>query len=101
MTATILNSALERMGFTGEDGIAFLAHGFRAIASTVLNELGYRADVIERQLALRERNKVRPSYTQAVYLGERRVTMQAGANFIDEMANEERKVISGRLVQTG
>jgi hypothetical protein len=48
-----------------------------------LNELGYRADVIERQLAHVERNKVRASYNQAEYLGERQVMMQEWANFID------------------
>jgi integrase len=101
MTATTLNRALERMGFTGKDGIGFSAHGFRATASTMLNELGYRADVIERQLAHRERNKVRASYNQAEYLGERRAMMQAWANLIDEMAKEESKVIPGRFVQAG
>lgn len=83
MTATTLNRALERMGFNGKDGIGFSAHGFRATASTILNELGYRADVIERQLAHAERNKVRASYNQAEYLGERRAMMQEWANFID------------------
>lgn len=83
MTATTLNRALERMGFNGKGGIGFSAHGFRATASTILNELGYRADVIERQLAHAERNKVRASYNQAEYLGERQVMMQEWANFID------------------
>lgn len=67
----------------------------------MLNELGYRPDVIERQLAHRERNKVRASYNHAEYLVERRVMMQALANLIDEMAIEESKVIPGRFVQTG
>ena len=85
------------MGFTGKDGIGFSARGFRATASTMLNELGYRADVIARQP--RERNKVRASYNHAQYVGERRAMMQAWANLIDEMAKEERKVIPGRFVQ--
>lgn len=101
MTATTLNRALERMGFTGKNGIGFSAHGFRATASTMLNELGYRADVIERQLAHRERNQVRASYNQAEYLGERRAMMQAWANLIDEMAKEGSKVIPSRFVQAG
>lgn len=70
MTATTLNRALERMGLAGKDGIGFAAHGFRATAPTLLNESGYRPDVIERQLAHRERNKVRASYNQAEYLEE-------------------------------
>jgi integrase len=101
MTATTLNRALERMGFSGKDGIGFSAHGFRATASTMLNELGYRADVIERQLAHRERNKVRASYNQAEYLVERRAMMQSWANLIDEMAKEESKVIPGRFGKAG
>ncbi len=68
MTATTLNRALERMGFSGKHGVGFSAHGFRATASTILNELGYRPEVIERQLAHTERNKVRASYNQAEYL---------------------------------
>jgi integrase len=89
------------MGFSGKDGIGFSAHGFRATASTMLNELGYRADVIERQLAHRERNKVRASYNQAEYLVERRAMMQSWANLIDEMAKEESKVIPGRFGKAG
>ena len=87
MSATTLNRALERMGFNGEGTIDFSAHGFRATASTILNELGYRPDVIERQLAHAERNKVRASYNQAEYLEERRVMMQQWADLTDEMAS--------------
>jgi integrase len=85
MTATTLNRALERMGFNGKEGIGFSAHGFRATASTLLNELGYRPDVIERQLAHAHRNKVRASYNQAEYLDDRKVMMQAWADLIDEL----------------
>jgi integrase len=45
------------MSFNGKDSIGFSAHSSRATASTILNEMGYRADVIERQLAHAERNK--------------------------------------------
>ncbi|MEI7252562.1 tyrosine-type recombinase/integrase [Pectobacterium versatile] len=82
MTATTLNRALERMGFNGKDSIGFSAHGFRATASTILNEMGYRPDVIERQLAHTERNKVRASYNRAEYLDERRKMMQVWADFV-------------------
>lgn len=90
MTATTLNRALERMGFNGKDSIGFSAHGFRATASTMLNEMGYRADVIERQLAHAERNKVRASYNQAEYLEERRQMMQAWADYIYTGSNNFR-----------
>jgi integrase len=92
MTATTLNRALERMGFNGKDSIGFSAHGFRATASTILNESGFRPEVIERQLAHAERNKVRASYNQAEYLGERRTMMQQWADLIDDLANAEGKV---------
>jgi integrase len=88
MTATTLNRALERMGYGGK----FSGHGFRATASTMLNEMGYRSDLIERQLAHAERSKVRASYNQAEYMPERIAMMQAWANLIDEMAKPESKV---------
>jgi integrase len=83
MTPTTLNRALERMGFNGKDSIGFSAHGFRATASTILNEMGFRPEVIERQLAHKERNKVRASYNRAEYLQERRAMMQQWADAVD------------------
>lgn len=79
MSPTTLNRLLERMGWSGK----FSAHGFRATASTLLNERGYRSEVIERQLAHRERNKVRASYNHASYLAERRKLMQEWADSIE------------------
>jgi len=81
MTNTTLNRALERMGYLG----IFSAHGFRATASTFLNEMGYRPDLIERQLAHAERNMSRASYNQAEYLPARREMMQHWANTIDAL----------------
>lgn len=85
MTATTLNRALERMGLNGKDSIGFSAHGFRATASTILNEMGYRSDVIERQLAHAERDKVRASYNHAEYMEERKTMMQEWADLIDSL----------------
>jgi integrase len=92
MSATTLNRALECLGFNGEGTIDFSAHGFRATASTILNEMGFRPDLIERQLAHAERNKSRASYNQAEYLEERRAMMQQWANMIDAMAKGDDKV---------
>jgi integrase len=92
MTATTLNRALERMGFNGKDGIGFSAHGFRATASTILHEIGFRPEVIERQLAHAERNKVRASYNQAEYLLERRAMMQEWADLTDVIAKADETV---------
>ncbi len=92
MTGTTLNRALERMGF----GKRFSSHGFRATASTMLNEMGFRSDVIERQLAHKERNAVRASYNQAQYLAERRTMLQHWADMIDAWRRGE-KVVIGRF----
>ena len=91
MTPTTVNRALERMGFNGKDGIGFSAHGFRATASTLLNEMGYRSDVIERQLAHAERDKVRASYNHAEYMDERKAMMQEWSDFVDLVSAGEKK----------
>jgi integrase len=59
------------------------AHGLRATASTVLNEHGFRPEVIEKQLAHEERNQVRKAYNRADYLDERREMLQWWANLLD------------------
>lgn len=93
MTATTLNRALERLGFAGAAGIGFSAHGFRGTFSTQLNELNYRADLIETQLAHRDPNAVRGAYNFAAYLPERIAMMQQWADLCDELATDNRKVI--------
>ena len=70
--------ALYRMGYHSR----MTGHGFRGLASTALNEMGVRPDVIERQLAHVERNKVRAAYNHAQYLPERRQMMQAWADHL-------------------
>ena len=71
--------ALYRLGYKGR----MTGHGFRAVASTCLNEMGFRADVIERQLAHSERNAVRGAYNRAEYLPERRKMMQVWAKHVE------------------
>ncbi|MBB1061864.1 tyrosine-type recombinase/integrase [Marilutibacter spongiae] len=80
MSENTINAALRRLGY---DKDTMTAHGFRAMASTHLNEMGWSPDVIERQLAHAERNKVRAAYNRAQYLSERRKMMQAWADFLD------------------
>lgn len=78
-----LLNALRRMGYEREE---MCIHGFRSIASTLLNESGrYRADVIEAALAHAEKNQVRAAYNRAEYLEERRVLMQDWADMVDAM----------------
>ena len=80
-----LLNALRRMGY-GKETMSI--HGFRGMASTLLNEQGYRPDVIEVQLAHGERNAVRAAYNHADYLAERRTMMEAWADYLDELREQ-------------
>jgi len=82
MSENTINAALRRMGYSGDDQTG---HGFRSMASTLLNEQGFPPDVIELQLAHVERNKVRAAYNKAQRLAERRVMMQAWADLLDQL----------------
>jgi len=79
MSNNTILQALERMGYRGR----MTGHGFRGVASTALNEMGYRPDVIEAQLAHVEENRVRAAYNHARYSEERRELMQQWADFLD------------------
>ena len=81
MSENAVNVALKRMGF--ED--VMTAHGFRSMASTLLNEAGYRHDVIEAQLAHSSADKIRAIYNRAQYMEERRKLMQDWANMLDSL----------------
>lgn len=75
--------ALYRIGYRGR----MTVHGFRALASTVLNERsGFPKDVIERQLAHKESDDVRAAYNRAQYLPQRRLLMRWWANWLDAAA---------------
>lgn len=83
MSENTVNAALRRIGYTNDQ---MTGHGFRSMASTILNEQGWSRDAIERQLAHGERNNVRAAYNFAEYLPERRKMMQAWANYLDVLA---------------
>ena len=85
MSASTLNVMFKRMGYAG----LLTPHGMRATASTILNEKGFRGDVIERQLAHVERNQVRRAYNHAEFLQDRREMMQAWADYIDEIKSAQ------------
>lgn len=80
MSDNTVNAALRRLGYSKGE---MTAHGFRSMASTLLNELGWKADAIERQLAHGERNKIRAAYNFAEFLPERRLMVQAWADYLD------------------
>lgn len=80
MSENTINAALRRMGF--EKG-EICGHGFRSMASTILHEQGWNTDVIERQLAHVESNKVKSAYNHAEHLPERVKLMQAWSDYLD------------------
>lgn len=89
MSDNTVLGALRRLGYTGNQ---MTGHGFRSMASTLLNEQGWHKDAIERQLAHGERNKVRAAYNYAEHLPERRRMMQAWADYLDGLRNELKKI---------
>lgn len=90
MSKNTMLFALYRMGYHSR----MTGHGFRAMASTALNEMGYRADVIERQLAHTEKNAVRAAYHRSQYLEERKTMMQAWADFLESQRGNAATVVA-------
>ena len=86
MSENTVRIALRSMGYSNDD---MTAHGFRAMASTRLNEMGWAPDVIERQLAHAESNQVRAAYNHAEYLPERRKMMQFWADYLEELTSAQ------------
>lgn len=83
MSENTINDALRTLGYSHDE---MTGHGFRSMASTLLNEQGcWTADAIERQLAHGEGNHVRAAYNYAEYLPERRRMMQVWADYLDEL----------------
>lgn len=85
--------ALKRMGYGGRQ----TAHGFRALAmSTIKEKLGYRHEVVDRQLAHGHRSKVTAAYDRAQFLPERRKMMQEWADYVSALASNG-KVIKAKF----
>ncbi|MET0043383.1 MAG: integrase arm-type DNA-binding domain-containing protein [Candidatus Thiodiazotropha sp. 6PLUC3] len=82
MSENTVNAALRRLGYTKEE---MTGHGFRSMASTILNEQGWHRDAIERQLAHAERNSVRAAYNYAEHMPERIKMMQWWADYLDNL----------------
>jgi len=95
MSDNTMRRAIFKLGYDGEqEGKSKVTpHGFRATASSILNETGYNPDAIERQLSHQERNGVRAAYTHhARYMDERKAMMQWWADYLDELRD------SGKVV---
>ena len=80
MSSNAILSALRRMGYAKDE---MSGHGFRSMASTLLNEQGWNRDAIERQLAHAEKNRVRAAYNYAEFIPERKKMMQAWADYLE------------------
>ena len=90
MSENTVNAALRRLGYSSDE---MTGHGFRSMAATRLNEMGWNPDAIERQLAHAESNKVREAYTHAAqYLDERKRMMQAWADYLGSLKAEGKVV---------
>jgi len=80
MSENTVNAALRRIGYSGEQ---MTGHGFRAMARTLLAEMGWKPDAIERQLAHKASGPLGAAYDRAQFLDERRRMMQAWADYLD------------------
>ena len=82
MSENTVNAGLRRLGYAVGD---MTGHGFRSMASTLLNEQGWNRDAIERQLAHAERDDIRAAYNYAEHMPERRKMMQQWADYLDKL----------------
>lgn len=83
MSENAVNQGLRRLGYTTNE---MTAHGFRAMAATLLNESGkWNPDAIERQLAHVDTNQVRRAYARGEYWDERVEMMQRWSDYLDEL----------------
>ncbi len=90
MSDNTILGALRRLGYSKDE---MTGHGFRSMASTLLNEQGWNRDAIERQLAHAERNNIRAAYNYAEYLVERREMMQHWANYLDQLTEDKENIL--------
>lgn len=90
-----LNAALRRLGYTKDEATA---HGFRATASTLMNESGvWHPDAIERQLAHVENNDVRRAYARGEHWDERVRMMQWWADYLDTLKSTSDKILASDI----
>ena len=83
MSENTINGALRRLGYTTEE---MTGHGFRAMASTLLNESGkWHPDAIERALAHKDTDTVRAAYARGAFWDERVTMAQWWSNYLDEL----------------
>lgn len=88
MSNNTILGAIKRLGYKGR----MTGHGFRALAmGCIKQELGYRHEVVDRQLAHQPKSKIDQAYDRADFMDERRVMMQEWANYIDKISSKKGK----------
>lgn len=98
MSENTINAALRRMGFAQDE---MTGHGFRAMAATLLNEMGlWHSDAIERQLAHCDNNAVRRAYARGEYWDERVRTMRHWSDYLDFL-RDGAKAMQGDFAKVG
>ena len=85
---SVLRSAVYGLGFS-----EFSPHGIRSTGSTMLNDMGFRADLIEKQLAHEQRSASRRAYDRSTLIEERRAMMRQWADYLDSLAAGATKVV--------
>jgi len=93
MSESTINAALRRLGY---DKTEMTGHGFRAMASTLLNEMDkWHPDVIERQLGHVDQNEVRRAYARGEYWADRVAMMQDWSDYLDTLRSGSKATVSG------
>ena len=82
LSENAVRQALRNMGFTNDE---MTAHGFRAMARSLLAEMGWKPDAIERQLSHKASGPLGAAYDRAAFLEERKAMMQAWADYLDAL----------------
>ena len=84
MSAAAINAALQRMGYDTKTEIT--AHGFRAMARTILHErLDIKPEIIEHQLAHKVPDTLGAAYNRTKFIEQRKIMMQTWADYLDEL----------------
>lgn len=95
LSENAVRQALRNMGFTNDE---MTAHGFRAMARSLLAEMGWKPDAIERQLSHKAAGPLGAAYDRAAFLDERKAMMQAWADYLDAL-RERRNVVPLRATR--
>lgn len=99
MSENTINAALRRLGYSQEE---MTAHGFRAMAATLLNEMGiWNPDAIEKQLAHLDTSMVRRAYTRGEYWDERVRMMQHWSDYLNQLRDGAKNPAAGFRKRSG